>query len=322
MNSSLTPPKQQYAGVLGFGQYRPSRVVTNDDLSKVVDTSDEWITARVGIKQRRYADDDETIVAMSVAAGADAVKAAGLSAADIDLVIVSSCSLETPLPGAAPEVAYQLGAHAPGAYDLNAACAGFCYSLAAADQAIRTGASERALVIGVEKLSQWVDHTDRSTSIIFADGAGAAVLAATPEQRISPVVWGSAGDKPEAIIARHRDTKLEMDGRAVFRWATTDIRDQLARICDAAGISLRDVDVFVPHQANTRIIDAMLRGQDFRDDVVVARDIEYAGNTSSASVPLAVCALADTGQISSGDKVLTIGFGAGLPYAGQIFVMP
>lgn len=322
MNSSLTPPQNRNAGVLGFGQYRPSRVVTNDDLSKLVDTSDEWITSRVGIKERRYADDDETIVAMSVAAGADAIKAAGLSAADIDLVIVSSCSLETPLPGAAPEVAYQLGANAPGAYDLNAACAGFCYSLAAADQAIRTGASERALVIGVEKLSQWVDHTDRSTSIIFADGAGAAVLAASPEQGISPVVWGSAGDKPEAIIARRRDTKLEMDGRAVFRWATTDIRDQLTRICDAAGITLRDVDAFVPHQANTRIIDAMLRGQDFRDDVVVARDIEYAGNTSSASVPLAVCALADTGHITSGDKVLTIGFGAGLTFAGQIFVMP
>lgn len=310
------------ASVLGFGQYRPERVVTNDDLAGLVDTSDEWITTRVGIKERRYAAPEETIVSMSLAAGSDALSNAGVSPDDIDLVIVTSCTADAPIPGAAPEVAHKLGISAPGAFDLNAACAGFCYSLAAADHAVRTGACTRALVIGAEKLTSWVDHTDRSTSIIFADGAGAAVVGRTPDQGIGPVVWGSAGDKPESIIVRSRRELMEMDGRAVFRWATTDVRTQLQRICDAAGMCLKDVDVFVPHQANDRIIDAMMRGLDFRDDVVVARDIRQSGNTSSASVPLAICALADTGQVGSGDRVLSIGFGAGLTYAGQMFVMP
>lgn len=310
------------AAVLGFGAYRPSRVVTNDELAQHVDTDDEWITTRVGIKERRYADDSETVVSMAVEAGQDALRAAGVQAADIDLVIVATCTAPSQLPGTAPQVAHLLGADAPGAYDINAACAGFCYALSAASNAVQNGDATKVLVVGVEKLTDWVDHSDRSTCIIFADGAGAAVVARSAEQQIGPTVFGSAGDRPEAIIVRERDTLLEMDGRAVFRWATTEVRRKIDQICAASGLSMRDIDVFVPHQANLRITNNMLRALDFRDDVVVARDIETAGNTSAASIPLAVHALAAAGQATSGDKVLTIGFGAGLTFAGQVFVMP
>ncbi|WP_106848264.1 beta-ketoacyl-ACP synthase III [Blastococcus sp. Marseille-P5729] len=315
-----TPP--QHAAIEAFGAYRPARVVTNDELATRVDTSDEWITTRVGIKERRYAAAHETVVSMAVEAGRDALGKAGVAGGEVDLLIVATCTAPSQLPSAAPQVAHLLGASAPGAYDVNAACAGFCYSLAQASHAIQAGAAQKALVIGVEKLTDWIDHDDRTTSIIFADGAGAAVVGRSGAQGIGPTVWGSAGDRPEAIIIRSRDQLLEMDGRAVFRWATTEVRAEVDRICGASGLSLRDIDIFVPHQANMRIIDNMLRALDFRDDVVVARDIALAGNTSAASIPLAIDTLLDAGQATSGDKVLTIGFGAGLTFAGQVFEMP
>lgn len=318
----LSNPDRHCAAILGFGAYRPTTVVTNDDLAKQVDTDDAWITSRVGIKERRFADDSDTIVSMSVAAGRDALQRAGVSAEEIDLIIVATCTASTQLPAAAPQVAHQLGARAPGAYDLNAACAGFCYGLSQASNAVQAGDATKVLVIGVEKFTDWVDPTDRSTYIIFADGAGAAIVGRSETQQIGPTVWGSSGDRSEAIIVRDRTKLMEMDGRAVFRWATTEVRLEVAKICAAAGLTMRDIDVFVPHQANLRITHNMLRALDFRDDVVVATDIQYAGNTSAASIPLAVERLVADGQAHSGDKVLTIGFGAGLTFAGQIFVMP
>ncbi|WP_134324502.1 beta-ketoacyl-ACP synthase III [Cumulibacter soli] len=310
------------AAILGFGAYRPSTVVTNDDLAQRVDTDDDWITSRVGIKERRFADESETIVSMAVEASRDALANAGITAEDLDLVILATCTAVSQLPSAAPQVAHILGAKAPGAYDVNAACAGFCYALSQASNAIQVGDATTALVVGVEKLTDWVDPQDRSTCIIFADGAGAAIVGRSETQQIGPAVWGSAGDRPEAIIVRDRDSLMEMDGRAVFRWATTEVRPQIEKICTAAGITMRDIDVFVPHQANLRITTNMLRALDFREDVVVAKDIEYSGNTSAASIPLAIQRLVADGLARSGDKVLTIGFGAGLTYAGQIFVMP
>lgn len=318
---SLTT-ERHHAAILGFGAYRPSTVVTNDDLAKQVDTSDEWITSRVGIKERRFADDSDTIVSMSVAAAQDVLAKTGIAAEELDLVLVATCTASTQLPAAAPQVAHLLGAKAPGAYDLNAACAGFCYGLSQASNAVQSGDAKKVLVVGVEKFSDWVDPTDRSTYIIFADGAGAAIVGRSEEQRIGPTVWGSSGDRSEAIIVRDRTKLMEMDGRAVFRWATTEVRLEVAKICAAAGLTMRDIDVFVPHQANLRITNNMLRALDFREDIVVAKDIEYAGNTSAASIPLAVEGLVANDQVRSGDKVLTIGFGAGLTFAGQIFVMP
>ena len=318
----LQTTNRHHAAILGFGAYRPSTVVTNDDLARRVETNDTWITTRVGIKERRFADDSDTIVSMAVAAGRDALEKTGTKAEDLDLVIVATCTAPTQLPSSAPQVAHILGAKAPGAYDLNAACAGFCYGLAQASNAVQAGDAEKVLVIGVEKLTDWVDPDDRKTSIIFGDGAGAAIVTRSQTQQIGPTVMGSAGDRPEAIIVRDRGTLMEMDGQAVFRWATTEVRDEVQKICSAAGLSMRDIDVFVPHQANLRITKAMLRTLDFRDDVVVAKDIEYAGNTSAASIPLAIQTLVANGEAHSGDKVLTIGFGAGLTFAGQIFVMP
>ena len=312
----------RFAAIKSFGAYRPSRIVTNDDLALQVDTSDEWISSRVGIRERRFAEPDETAVSMAVAAGRDAIERAGIDPTELDLVLVASCTLPTQLPSAAPQVAHLLGVKSPAAFDINAACAGFCYGIGQASQAIQTGAATTALVIGVEKFTDWVDPTDRSTYIIFADGAGAAVVGTSPEQRIATTVAGSAGDRPDAIVVRDRTSMIEMDGRAVFRWATTEVRDEITRICAASGLSLRDIDVFAPHQANLRIIDSMVRALDFRDDVVVAKDVVVAGNTSAASIPLAIRALLDAGEAHTGDKVLTIGFGAGLTFAGQVFEMP
>ncbi len=316
------PAPRHNARILSFGAYRPERVVTNAELANIVDTSDEWIRTRVGIETRYFSRPDETVVDMAVAAGQEALTNSGLTAADIDLVIVASCTLPTPIPGAAAPVAYRLGIQSPGAYDVNAACAGFCYGLAQASSAIQVNDARNVLVIGVEKFTDWVDPSDRTTYIIFGDGAGAAVVSRGEQQTIGPAVWGSAGDRPEAIYIPDRNSMLAMDGQAVFRWATTDMRDEVRRICEQSGVTLEDIDIFVPHQANMRIIDAMLRSLKFRDDAVIARDIARSGNTSAASIPLALSSLSDTGQAKSGDLVLVIGFGAGLTFAGQLFVMP
>ncbi|MFI5083773.1 MAG: 3-oxoacyl-ACP synthase, partial [Streptosporangiales bacterium] len=189
--------------VLAFGGYQPARVLTNDELAAAVDTTDEWIRSRVGIASRRIAGPDESLADMATAAGGKALAASGLAAADIDLVIVATCTAETSIPNAAATVATRLGIAAPGAYDLNAACAGFCYALATASDAVRAGSSRYVLVIGAEKLSQWVDWTDRSTCIIFADGAGAAVVGPVSDPQaapgIGPVVWGSDGAMADKI---------------------------------------------------------------------------------------------------------------------------
>ncbi|PRZ41298.1 3-oxoacyl-[acyl-carrier-protein] synthase-3 [Antricoccus suffuscus] len=316
------PSPRHNARILSFGAYRPERVVTNAELATVVETSDEWIRTRVGIETRYFSRPDETVVDMAVAAGQDALTRSGLTAADIDLVIVASCTLPTPIPGAAAPVAHRLGIDSPGAYDVNAACAGFCYGLAQASSAIQVNDARNVLVIGVEKFTDWVDPSDRTTYIIFGDGAGAAVVTRGDDQTIGPAVWGSSGDRADALYIPDRNSMLAMDGPAVFRWATTDIRDEVRRICERSGVTLEDIDVFVPHQANMRIIDAMLRSLKFRDDAVIARDIARSGNTSAASIPLALASLSDTGQAKAGDLVLVIGFGAGLAFAGQLFVMP
>ncbi|MBA9004436.1 MULTISPECIES: beta-ketoacyl-ACP synthase III [Thermomonospora] len=307
--------------ILAFGDYRPAKVVTNDDLAATMDTSDEWIRSRVGIAERRVAAEDETVVDMAVHAGGKALAAAGLSPEEIDLVIVATCSAETMIPSNAATVAHRLGIRAPGAFDLNAACAGFCYALAAADSAIRTGAARNALVIGAEKMSQWVDWTDRSTAIIFADGAGAAVVTGAPDPGIGPVVWGSAGDQADKIHVRDRHSFIVQEGQSVFRWATTAIAPVAAEACERAGISPQDLAAFVPHQANLRIVESIARRLKAAN-AVVADDIVYSGNTSAASIPLALARMIERGQVPSGAPALLIGFGAGLTYAAQVIQIP
>jgi 3-oxoacyl-[acyl-carrier-protein] synthase-3 len=310
------------ARIVGLGDYRPRRRVTNDELAQVMDTNDEWIRSRVGIAERRWAAEDETLVEMAVAAGGKALAASGMAPDEIDLVILASASLRAPIPGIGPQVAYRLGIPRPGALDLNAGCAGFCYSLGLASDAIRAGDARNALVIGVERLTDVTDMSDRSTAVIFADGAGAVVLAASDEPGIGPVAWGSDGDQFNAIEIAAGSSTMTMAGQAVYRWATTKLTETLVEAMERAGVGPGDIDVFAPHQANLRIVEQMTKKLGFGDDVVVARDIVQSGNTSAASIPLALSALLESGEAKSGDLALVLGYGAGLTVAGQVLVLP
>ncbi|QKG21135.1 beta-ketoacyl-ACP synthase III [Actinomadura verrucosospora] len=321
MTGLRIPEATAGARILAFGDYRPARIVTNDELSRTVDTNDEWIRTRVGIQERRIAGDDEGIVELGVHAGGKALANSGLDPSDIDLVILATCSAESPMPGHAPQVAHRLGIDAPGAFDLNAACAGFCYALGTASAAVRAGSARNVLVIGSEKMSQWIDWTDRSTSIIFADGAGAAVVTGSESPGIGPVVWGSAGEDYDKIIIDDRHSFIRQEGQAVFRWATTAIAPVALEACERAGIAPDDLAAIVPHQANLRIINAIARKMKAAN-AVVADDIVHSGNTSGASIPLALSRMIERGDVPSGAPALLVGFGAGLSYAAQVIQIP
>lgn len=310
--------------VLGVGSTQPDRVVTNADLSQLMETTDEWIRERVGIVERRFAAEDELLVDMAVTAGAKALADAGTDPSEVDTVIVPNCTMPSPIPNAAGQVADRIGIEAAGAFDLNAACAGFCYGLGVASDLIRSGSANKVLVIGAEKLTDVVDPTDRANAIIFADGAGAALVGPSDEPGIGPVAWGSAGDLVDTIYMRdHR--YIHQEGQSVFRWATTQIAPIALRAIELAGLEPADIDVLIPHQANLRIVEAIakrLRAKGAREDMVVADDIRYSGNTSSASIPLALDHMRAAGTVRSGDAVLVVGFGAGLSYAGQVIICP
>jgi len=313
------------ARILSFGGYQPDNVVTNNDLALALDTSDAWIRSRVGIESRRIAAPEETVADMAVAAGGKAIAGSGVSPSDIDLVIVATCSAEAPIPNVSATVATRLGIVAPGAYDLNAACAGFCYGLASASDAVRAGTARHVLVIGSEKMTAWVDQEDRSTGIIFADGAGAAVVGPVTDPAepagIGPVVWGSNGGLAEKIHIRDRSSFLFQEGQSVFRWATTELHPIALEACRRAGVRPEDLAAFVPHQANLRIVEAIARRVGVPRERV-ADDIIHAGNTSSASIPLALARMTERGQLESGLPVLLLGFGAGMCYAAQVIAVP
>ena len=316
------------ARISGLGSSQPDTVVTNEELAGRMETSDQWIRERVGIQSRRIAEADHSLVDMASEAGARAVKDAGLEPGEIDTVIVATCTMPNAIPNAAAQTAERIGIPAPGAFDLNAACAGFCFGVGSAADLVRGGTSRNALVIGAEKLSDWLDWTDRSTAIIFADGAGAAVISVAPDEAsvgVGPVAWGSAGDMSQAIRINVETNALFQEGQAVFRWATTRVAPVALRAIELAGLTPADIDVFVPHQANLRIIEAVakrLRAKGAREDMRVADDIIHSGNTSSASVPLALDHMRADGRLRSGDVALLVGFGAGLSYAGQVVVIP
>lgn len=320
-----TAPTSPGARIIGLGHYRPDRVVSNDDLAQLMDTNDEWIRARVGIAERRFAAADESVASMGAQAGAKALAEAGLQPEQIDTVITATCSQDSPAPHASTQIAKLLGIHAPGTFDLNAACAGFCYAIGAADQAIRAGAAKNVLVVGSEKLTDWTKPDDRATAIIFADGAGAVVVTASDEPGIGPVQWGSDEDHTQTIRIEGRNGHFIQEGQTVFRWATTAIAPVAIRATKAAGLELSDIDVLVTHQANLRIIDAIAKKivkEGGRPDLKVGRDIVTTGNTSSASIPVALDRMRAAGEVSSGEVVLSVAFGAGLTYASQVFICP
>jgi 3-oxoacyl-[acyl-carrier-protein] synthase-3 len=310
--------------IVAMGHYQPSRIVTNDDLAKIVNTNDEWIRDRVGIAERRVAD-AESVADMATFAAEKALAGSGLSAADIDMVIVATCSSIDRCPNVATRVAARLGINAPAAMDLNTACSGFSYALGTADHAIRAGASRNAIVIGAEKLSDVTDWTDRTTAVLFGDGAGAAVVSAVPDGEqagVGPVLWGSAPEKGDVLRIEGWQPYIQQQGQAVFRWATTALAPFALETCERAGIRPDELAAFVPHQANTRIIDGIVKRLGLGPDVVVAKDLVESGNTSAASVPLALSKLVERREVPSGAPVLLFGFGGGLTYAGQVIRCP
>jgi 3-oxoacyl-[acyl-carrier-protein] synthase-3 len=309
--------------IVALGHYQPARILTNEDLARIVDTNDEWIRSRVGVQARRIAD-DETVADMAAFASSKALAASGLTAADIDLVVVATCSSVDRCPNVATRVAAKLGITAPGAYDVNTACSGFSYALATVDHAIRAGASRHAIVVGSEKLSDVTDWTDRSTAVIFGDGAGAAVVSATAEGEptgIGPVVWGSAPEKGDAVRIEGWRPYIQQEGQQVFRWATTALAPIALQACERAGVDPTEIAAFVSHQANVRIIDGIAKRLGM-PQAVVAHDIIESGNTSAASVPLALSKLVERHEVPSGAPVLLFGFGGGLTYAGQVVRCP
>jgi 3-oxoacyl-[acyl-carrier-protein] synthase-3 len=323
MTIRLTVPARP-AGtrIAGFGHYQPPKVITNQDLVTLgVNTNDEWVRSRVGIVERRFAE-DETMIDMAVNAASKAIANSGMDPAEIDLVILATCTGQSQVPGGAATVANRLGLAAPGAYDINAACAGFVYGLSAASNAVITGQARTVLMVGSEKLTDYVDLFDRGTGIIFGDGAGAAVVTASDQPQIGPVVWGSDGANAPAITTDPESATLRQEGQTVFRWATSSMAAVAAQACAAAGLELSELAAFVPHQANLRIIDLIAKKLELPESVVVARDITTSGNTSSASIPIALSKLIDRGEVHRGAPVLIIGFGAGLTYAAQVLLAP
>jgi 3-oxoacyl-[acyl-carrier-protein] synthase-3 len=310
--------------IMAMGHYQPTRVVTNDALASTIDTNDAWIKDRVGIAERRIAD-GESVADMATYAAEKALADSGLSAADIDMVAVATCSSSDRCPNVATRVAARLGITAPAAYDLNTACSGFSYTLGTADHAIRAGAARNALVIGAEKLSDLTDWTDRTTAVLFGDGAGAAVVTGVADGEqpgIGPVLWGSTPDKGDALRIEGWRPYIQQEGQTVFRWATTALAPFALEACAKAGVDPSELAAFVPHQANTRIIDGIVKRLGLSPDAVVAKDLVESGNTSAASIPLALSKLLERGEVPSGAPVLLFGFGGGLTYAGQVVRVP
>ncbi len=317
-----TQPQRPGTRILGLGHYRPANVITNADLiARGVDTDDEWIRTRVGIAERRWADPDETVVDLGEQAASKALAASGVSAAEVDLVVVATCTMPTPVPAAAPNLAARLGIAAPGAYDVNSGCSGFVYAINAASAAVQTGQARNVLVVAAERFSGWLDMTDRGTCIILGDGSGAAVIGPSDEPGLGPVVWGSDGAQYDTVAIDEGSRFFRQEGQTVYRWATGQMAPIALEACRRAGVAPQDIAAFVPHQANLRIIDALAKRIGL-PNAVVARDIVTSGNTSAATIPIALSRMVEAGEIPSGAPVLLLGFGSGLAYAAQVVLAP
>lgn len=326
----------RHSALLGIGGYRPHRVVDNAEVCRLIDSTEEWIETRSGIVERRFAGPDETLPMMATAAAEKALAQAGTPPGEIDLVLVASMSNLVQTPPLSVRVAYELGARGAAAVDLSAACAGFCHALAMASDAVRAGSARRVLVIGAERMTDIVEPTDRTISFLFADGAGAAVVGDAATPGIGPVVRRADGAHAEALRmtapwagpgaatgAGPGDRAwMRMDGRRVFRWAMDEVAPAAARALDEAGTAPQALDVFVPHQANLRMIDLLSERLGLTGATAVARDVAHSGNTSAASIPLALESMLASQQASTGDTALLVGFGAGLNYAAQVVVLP
>ena len=322
--------------ILSVGAYRPARVVPNSELVERIDSSDEWIQQRTGIATRHWAGADESLADMAVEASKIAIKRAGLTAADIDTVIFATITYPYQTPSASTEVALRLGIENSAAFDINAACAGFCYSVGVASDMVRSGTSTYGLVIGAEKISDFLDPDDRATSFIFADGAGAVVIGPSDHVGIGKTMMGSDVSNREAIamvpswldykpganLAQNSWPVIHQEGQKVFRWAVYEIAKVGKEIIADSGLTPDEIAAFIPHQANERIIDSLAKSMELPESVAIARDIRTTGNTAAASVPLAMDALLAERPELHGKNALLLGFGAGLVYAGQVVELP
>ncbi|MFM9379160.1 beta-ketoacyl-ACP synthase 3 [Gordonia sp. VNK21] len=335
---------QKNIAMLGVGACRPQRLITNDELCQTLDSTDEWIVERSGIRARRWISGDESAQSLAVTAGERAIVNSGIDRSEIDTVIMATSTWPVYVPHGAPTIAYELGINGVPAFDLVAGCGGFGYGVGVASSLIRSGAATNVLLLGVETMSLSLDPTDRGTAFLFGDGAGAVVIGPSEQNGISPVVWGSDGEHANAIGQnmdakvymdraeeyQHKDPETEpvgrlllrMEGQQVFRWAAITLPKALTGALDAAGVHADDIEVFVPHQANARINELMKKNLGFRDDLPMANDIEFTGNTSAASIPLAIEEMLATGKAKGGERSLILGFGAGLSYAAMVATMP
>lgn len=322
----------KYSRIYSLGAARGDLTVTNDEVAGPIDSSDEWIRQRTGIVTRKRASKDLSLMDMAVAASTEAIKRAGIDPKEIGAVIFSTITHPYQTPSAATLLADLVGATPAPAYDVSAACAGYCYGIAQADALVRSGMAKYVLVVGGEKLSDFIDPTDRSISFLLGDGAGAAIVGPSDTPGISPSVWGSDGSKWEAVsmtnsLLDFRDGSsswptLRQEGQTVFRWAVWEMAKVAKEALDAAGIKAEDLSALVTHQANIRIIDELAKQLQLPESVVVAKDIINTGNTSAASIPLAMHELLKSGAVKSGGLALEIGFGAGLAFGAQVVVLP
>ncbi|MFC8131757.1 beta-ketoacyl-ACP synthase III [Streptomyces sp. NPDC057302] len=310
--------------IAAVGHYQPAKILTNEDLAGMVDTSDEWIRSRVGIRTRHIAGPQEPVDELAAHAGAKAVAAAGLAPDAIDLVLVATSTAIDRSPNMAARVAARLGIPSPAAMDINVVCAGFTHALATADHAVRAGGATRVLVIGADKMSEVADWTDRTTCVLVGDGAGAAVVEACgpdEEPGIGPVLWGSVPEMGNAVRIEGTPPRFAQEGQSVYRWATTQLPPLARKACERAGLTPQDLAAVVLHQANLRIIEPLAE-RIGAVNAVVARDVVNSGNTSAGSIPLALSKLVERGEIVHGDPVLLFGFGGNLSYAGQVIRCP
>jgi 3-oxoacyl-(acyl-carrier-protein) synthase III len=335
---SITATPLGHSRILAVGIYRPKRQVPNSEIVDRIDSTDEWIVQRTGIESRRFADEDETVITMAKAACEMALKRAKLSIEDIDTVILSTISYPFQAPSAATELINELGNPKAAAFDLSAACAGFCYGVGLASDLVRAGTSRNVLVIGVEKLSDYTDPDDRATAFIFADGAGAVIIGQSDQPRIGTTIWGSDADSRDAItltpsfldfkknpnkgVAELGWPNIAQQGQVVFRWAVYSMSKVGLKALEAAGVTVDELGAFIPHQANIRIIETMAREMKIPDSVLIADDIRTNGNTSAASIPLAMDRILEEHPELHGKLALLIGYGAGLVYAGQVVELP
>jgi 3-oxoacyl-[acyl-carrier-protein] synthase-3 len=335
----MTQPKlhqavgSPFTRIIAVGAARGDLNVPNDDIIGPIESSDEWIRQRTGVISRTRASASVSAADLATSAANEAIATAKISASDIGAVIIATISNDVLTPSMAALVADRIGATPAAAYDISAACAGFCYGIAQADALVRAGAATYVLVIGAEKLSDYAKPTDRTISFLLGDGAGAVIVGPADSVGISPTIWGSDGGKWDAV-GMDRPTReafddrdgefptLRQDGQTVFRWAVWEMAKVAQEALEAAGITAADLAAFIPHQANMRIINEFAKQLSVPDSVVIARDIETTGNTSAASVPLAMHRVLAENPELSGGYALIIGFGAGLVYAAQIVRLP